>query len=40
MLDELIETIARLFERGLIIPDNRDLIIVRLPDGRYQIKLK
>jgi hypothetical protein len=39
-LEELIKRIHDLFSRGFIDPSGVGLIIQRLPDGRYQIRLK
>lgn len=39
-LEQLIERIHTLFVRGFIVPTSAGLIIRRLPDGRYEIRLK
>ena len=39
-IEELIKRIHELFSRGFIVQTGSDLIIERLPDGRYQIRVK
>lgn len=39
-LDELLRSIHELFMRGFIDLNSSDFIIRRLPDGRYEIKLR
>ena len=39
-IEQLIEHIHALFSRGFIDPNSVGLIIERLPDGRYQIRVR